>query len=308
MDFVYSAHLLEHVQDFESALREWWRVIKPGGYLVLYLPHKKFYPNIGTPGSNPDHVHDFTPEEIEKAMRAVGFWDLVRNEDRNENTEYSFFRVYKKHARGKPEHRHSYRHMQPAKRAAVLRYGAYGDLLQAASLFPGVKTQGYHVTLYTTPRGAEVVKHDPHIDEIYIQDRDQVPNHLLGDFWDWESKKYVKFINLSEAVEGQWLALPGRINHRWPINLRKKYMNGNYLEFAHDMADVPVPPRQRFYPTQDERAWAARTRKAIGGDKFILYSLSGSAVHKVWLWMDQLFARLLMTYPDCRIVTGYPPP
>jgi hypothetical protein len=85
-------------------------------------------------------------------------------------------------------------------------------------------------------------------------------------------------------------------------------MNGNYLEFAHDMADVPVPPRQRFYPTQDERAWAARTRKAIGGDKFILYSLSGSAVHKVWLWMDQLFARLLMTYPDCRIVTGYPPP
>jgi ubiquinone/menaquinone biosynthesis C-methylase UbiE len=75
MDFVYSAHLLEHVQDFESALREWWRVIKPGGYLVLYLPHKKFYPNIGVPGSNPgpcSRLHAGRDREGNAGCRLLG--------------------------------------------------------------------------------------------------------------------------------------------------------------------------------------------------------------------------------------------
>jgi len=45
MDFVFSSHLLEHIEDYKSALRDWWRVIKQGGNLVLYLPHKLFYPN-----------------------------------------------------------------------------------------------------------------------------------------------------------------------------------------------------------------------------------------------------------------------
>jgi predicted SAM-dependent methyltransferase len=61
MDFAYSSHCLEHVKDYKATLKEWWRVIKPGGYLCLYLPHKEFYPNIGQPGANPDHKHDFMP-------------------------------------------------------------------------------------------------------------------------------------------------------------------------------------------------------------------------------------------------------
>ena len=35
MDFVYSSHTLEHIEDYQAALREWWRVVKPGGYLIL---------------------------------------------------------------------------------------------------------------------------------------------------------------------------------------------------------------------------------------------------------------------------------
>jgi predicted SAM-dependent methyltransferase len=40
-DFVFSSHLLEHIEDYKAALKEWWRVIKPGGHLILYLPHKR---------------------------------------------------------------------------------------------------------------------------------------------------------------------------------------------------------------------------------------------------------------------------
>jgi SAM-dependent methyltransferase len=68
MDFVFSSHCLEHVQDHKGALKEWWRVIRPGGHLCLYLPHKEFYPNIGTEGANPDHKHDFMPADIVDAM------------------------------------------------------------------------------------------------------------------------------------------------------------------------------------------------------------------------------------------------
>src|SRR3990167_6791330 len=39
-DAVFSSHLLEHIQyeDVPAVLKEWMRVIKIGGYLILYLP------------------------------------------------------------------------------------------------------------------------------------------------------------------------------------------------------------------------------------------------------------------------------
>lgn len=38
-DFIFSSHLLEHLDDPQKALSEWYRVLKPGGTLFLYLPH-----------------------------------------------------------------------------------------------------------------------------------------------------------------------------------------------------------------------------------------------------------------------------
>ena len=42
-DFVYSSHMLEHVENAETALKNWWRVLKPGGYLILYLPDRELF-------------------------------------------------------------------------------------------------------------------------------------------------------------------------------------------------------------------------------------------------------------------------
>jgi SAM-dependent methyltransferase len=162
-DFIFSSHLLEHIVEHEKALREWWRVLRPGGHLCLYLPHKDFYPNIGTDGANPDHKHDFHPDDIIAAMKKIGGWDLVENQDRNEGDEYSFFQVYKKYADAK-SHRFSYREPKPAKTCAIVRYGAWGDVIQMTSVLPALKEEGYHVTLYTVPRAWEAVKHEPLID------------------------------------------------------------------------------------------------------------------------------------------------
>ena len=96
MDFVFSSHLLEHITDYEAALKEWWRVIKTDGYLILYLPHKEYYPNIGEAGANPDHKHDFVPVDIINAMVKISGWSMRVNENRNDGNEYSFFQVFQK--------------------------------------------------------------------------------------------------------------------------------------------------------------------------------------------------------------------
>jgi SAM-dependent methyltransferase len=60
-DFVYSSHLLEHMNNAEIAIKNWWRVLKPGGYLILYLPERELYERKKTLPScwNPEHKRFF---------------------------------------------------------------------------------------------------------------------------------------------------------------------------------------------------------------------------------------------------------
>lgn len=300
-DFVFSSHLLEHIEDFKGALAEWWRVVKVGGHLVMYLPHKDFYPNIGTNGANPDHKHDFLPSDIVEAMKNIGSWDIVRNEDRSADDEYSFFIVFKKEATG---HKYSYLDPKPEKTCAIVRYGAWGDALQMSSVLPGLKKQGFHITLYTTPRAWEVVKEDPNINAVIMQDTDQVPNQALGAFWGHEKKKYDRWINLSESVEGTWLTLSSAISHSWPKAVRDKRFDGNYVEFQHELSGVPYPkPYVKFYTTLEEQNWVADKKTELDASPLILWVLNGSSVHKVWPHIDQIFARVLTCFPKAKIVT-----
>ena len=297
-DAVFSSHLLEHIP-FESVpdtLKEWVRVIKTDGYLCLYLPDEDEYPKVGEPGANPDHKWNVSYQKVIDAM--PDGWDLVKFEKRNEEDEYSLFFVFQI---TRKDNKFSYKLPKPEKTAAIVRYGAFGDLMQASSVIKGLKDQGYHVTLYTSPPGSDVILHDPNIDEIVLQDKDQVPNQALNEFWNSLEKKYTKFVNLSESVEGTFLALPDRAQHRWPDALRHQMMNKNYLEFQHSLAGLPHKPQVRFYPTEDEKAWAKRERAKMG--RFVvMWSLAGSSVHKVWPYLDSVMARLFMHYPDSTVV------
>lgn len=40
LDYVLSSHVIEHFFDPVKALREWHRVVKPGGYIFIIAPHK----------------------------------------------------------------------------------------------------------------------------------------------------------------------------------------------------------------------------------------------------------------------------
>lgn len=302
LDFVFSSHTLEHIPDHVAALKEWWRVLKVGGYLVLYLPHADFYPRKGTFGANPDHVHDFLPQDITDAMVDLAGWDLVVNEERDDGNEYSFLSIYQKRAdRDMVE---SWKLPKPVKTCGVVRFGAWGDLIQCSSIFSGLKDQGYEVVLHTTPAGWEVVKHDPLIDRVVLQDHDQVHNLELGPYIDHLRKKYTKVIDLSESVEANFLAMAERIVFKWPHAARHALMNHNYGEMLHKIAGINYEtPESRFVATPDEIRWAKEQKHLFKSEHIVLLVLAGSAVHKVYPHIDAVIERLFAEHDDVKIVT-----
>lgn len=60
-DFVYSSHCLEHVLDVRIALKNWFRVVRKGGYLIIAIPHRDLYEKKNRLPSrwNLDHKHMF---------------------------------------------------------------------------------------------------------------------------------------------------------------------------------------------------------------------------------------------------------
>lgn len=61
LDFVNSSHCLEHLRDPAEGLRNWLRILKPGGYIVALVPDEDLYEQGIFPSSyNLDHKHTFT--------------------------------------------------------------------------------------------------------------------------------------------------------------------------------------------------------------------------------------------------------
>ncbi len=55
LDYLISSHVLEHYHDVISALAEWGRVVRPGGTIVLILPHVDRTFDHGRPVANLNH-------------------------------------------------------------------------------------------------------------------------------------------------------------------------------------------------------------------------------------------------------------
>jgi len=59
-DAVCSSHCLEHMRDVPQALSQWWRLVKPGGYLILVVPDENLYEQGTWPSMfNLDHKATF---------------------------------------------------------------------------------------------------------------------------------------------------------------------------------------------------------------------------------------------------------
>lgn len=190
------------------------------------------------------------------------------------------------------------------KSVCIQRFGAFGDMVQLASILPVLKEQGYHICINTTPKGHYILQNDPNVDEFFLQETDQVPNQELGDYGDYLAKSFERFICLHECLEGSLLAMPGRRQHAfWTQEFRHLIMNVDYLEALHAAAQVPFKPAPRFCPSNKEKKWADKYRNKLGKNNFvIMWSIAGSSVHKVYPHMDEVLNSLLERHPDAIIV------
>lgn len=103
LDYVFSSHCLE---DFDhsakvSVLEEWVRVLKPGGYLLLYLPdeHKfREYCSKHGLGGNPNHKDpDFNISKLRVLISENNLSNRLEEVySIAEHNDYCFFLVYKK--------------------------------------------------------------------------------------------------------------------------------------------------------------------------------------------------------------------
>lgn len=71
LDYVFSSHVLEHVDNDKITLREWIRVLKPRGYLVLYVPDDAYFDN-GPQLKNGEHKRVYTVDSVKMLAEAVG--------------------------------------------------------------------------------------------------------------------------------------------------------------------------------------------------------------------------------------------
>jgi predicted SAM-dependent methyltransferase len=81
LDFVYSSHLLEDYQDTETVLREWLRVLRPAGRLIIFCPDERVYRrhclNTGQT-VNTHHVHaDFSLAFTKAVLDRIGNTQVI---------------------------------------------------------------------------------------------------------------------------------------------------------------------------------------------------------------------------------------
>ena len=108
MDFIYSCHMLEHVYIDEAIniLKEWYRVLKPSGYVRLTLPDfqyvlkinakeiQTYFPRSFSSSSGQainflfcdgQHKYAYSIELIEELALSIGFSKVILAEDKDSN-------------------------------------------------------------------------------------------------------------------------------------------------------------------------------------------------------------------------------
>jgi len=317
-DYIFSAHCLEDFASPKMILEQWWRLIKPGGHLILYGPDPDFYPRVGTDGCNPDHKSDLYWDDVWKIVKGFGNAKKMSASRHNDSNEYSWLLVVKKTngyikkpwniltASGINDGCISFpRKKKTKKECLVIRYGALGDTVWVTPVLKLLKKQGYHVVYNCTPYSAQVLKECPYVDEFLLQGKEAIPNKKLGPYWEYIGKDFEKVINFSQTIEGALLKTEGSEAFKWSHQKRHKECNVNYMDRTLEHAGFPkkkgLNPELHF--SDAEKRLAEVFRQHYKNDFLIEVSLSGSSFHKTYPWLPYVMNELHDKYNDIKVVT-----
>lgn len=78
LDWVYSSHVLEDFWPWWGILKEWKRVLKPGGKIIILIPDKELWAEALKRGQPPNcaHQHEGHPGEISEYFKG---WHIFRD-------------------------------------------------------------------------------------------------------------------------------------------------------------------------------------------------------------------------------------
>lgn len=98
---IFSSHLLEHITFQEQTIKEWCRVLRPNGRLILYLPDPNLYHYDHNNHSvkNPEHIYEPTLDEVVKFINKAmpcSFDHIQTYGPPNFKEEYSYLIISQK--------------------------------------------------------------------------------------------------------------------------------------------------------------------------------------------------------------------
>jgi ADP-heptose:LPS heptosyltransferase len=191
------------------------------------------------------------------------------------------------------------------KKALLARLGAFGDMIILSPVFPMLKRDGYHVTLYMSKRAEPIIRHNPYIDKVIYHD-ESIPIEKLWDHLENLGKGYDKFIHLSESIEGTLLYSeknPAKFNRTH--EQRHAECNVNYYDRTLELCGYPNVRgfRGQLYFSPLEYHQARKFRQQNHGKFFILWSLSGSSFHKTYPHAENVARAFCEVHKDAVIVT-----
>lgn len=92
-DFLLSSHVIEHTANPIKALKEWMRVVKAGGYLILLLPHKDGTFDHSRPVTSLDHLiedyqNDITEKDLTHLDEILTLHDLALDPEAGTHSQF----------------------------------------------------------------------------------------------------------------------------------------------------------------------------------------------------------------------------
>ena len=280
LDHIFIADRLRQFTDPENIVRQLCTKLKPGGHLII-------------------HCIDRTIEEIAPLISKIGCWQ-TKDVYHRDGQFLGIWKLVNRSSPGiiPPKER-------PKKRALIARYGAVGDMIMISPLIRHLHEDGYHVTLNITPYCAEVLKHNPYVDNILLQERDAIPNQDLGQYWKEWMNDYDKYINLSESIEGKLLKVEGRRDFYTSKDWRHATCNTNYYDQTLRLGGYPevTGTRGELYFNRDEEKRAQRLRERFKDSFLMVWALKGSSYHKTYPLLGPVLTQWLTTHPDAQVIT-----
>jgi len=310
-DYVFSAHQLGNFLATNAVLEEWWRVIRPGGYLILYEQDRDFYPHVGTFGAPPFRKKDLIWEDAWDILRNFGNAEKITATRHNESNEYSWQLVIRKAFAStkcpqelmRPDPHIGQvsfpRSKKTDKEALVIRYGALGDTVWVTPILKQLKKEGYYVVMNCADYNAQVLKSNPNIDEFIVHHSPtDVPYVELSNYWELISVGFAKVINLTQSIEGVLVKCEGTEEYDWPHEKRHAECNVNYLDRTVEVAGYSKLkgslPELHFTEIEEH---LARNFMNLHKDKFtVIWVLSGSGFNKTYPWAEYVATEFCVTH------------